>query len=257
MGTRMCDQGPHKMPSENNVTEKKSTLIRQSVISRRACYTDRTSDTSFLHGPICTIVRSHSHVLCVASFLYEWLAYLAQGRLEIEEIEAAVVNGFTVSTCWLYSTAIGGVQLAVRPEDVARAREVLVTTFDEMLAEVEESRLPVPPEEVCPVCGRDSVGPRRYSAWGLLPSFLFGGVPIFSRLAGWKCRTCNSEGEWVSPMTPNSALHLLSACLNSSSCRVDAARWQVSATARRRRRWHGEVLCRSSASTTSSPRSTT
>ena len=135
---------------------------------------------------------------CVASVLDEWLAYLAQGRLEVEGIEAAVFDGYMVSTCWLYSTAIGGVRIVVRSEDVERAKEVLVTPYTDILADVEESRLPVPPEEICPVCGRDSVGPRRYSAWGLLPSLLFGGVPIFSRLPGWKCRACNAEGDWVS-----------------------------------------------------------
>jgi len=135
-------------------------------------------------------------VRCVASFLHEWLAYLAKGRLEAEGIEAAVFDGYMVSSCWIYSFAIGGARVAVRPEDVERAKEVLVTPYAEMLAEVEESRLPVPPEDVCPVCGMDSVWPRRYSAWSLIPSLLFG-VPMFWRLPGWKCRTCNAEGEWV------------------------------------------------------------
>lgn len=132
---------------------------------------------------------------CVASFLHEWTAYLAKGRLETEGIQAAVWDGYTVSTCWLYSVAIGGVRVAVGPGDMERAKEVLATPYTGMLGEVEESRLPVPPEEICPVCGMDGVGPLRYSAWGLLPSLLLG-VPIFWRLPGWRCRVCNAEGEW-------------------------------------------------------------
>jgi hypothetical protein len=132
---------------------------------------------------------------CVAWFLYEWHAYLAKGRLEAEGIEAAVLNGLMVSICWIYAIAIGGVQVVVRPEDVERAKEVLAARYDDLLAEIEELKLPVPQEEVCPVCGRDSVGPRPYSAWSLLPSLLLS-APIFFRLPGWKCRACDAEGKW-------------------------------------------------------------
>ena len=118
------------------------------------------------------------------------------GRLEAEGIEAAVLDGLMVSTCWIYSFAVGGVRIAVRPEDVARAKEVLATPYAEILAEVEESRLPPSPDEVCPVCGMDTAWPRRYSPWSLIPSLLFG-VPMFWRSPGWKCRACNAEGEWV------------------------------------------------------------
>lgn len=51
------------------------------------------------------------------------------GRLEAEGIEAWLADEHLVQTDWLYSIAVGGIKLQVRPEHAQRALEILNTDY--------------------------------------------------------------------------------------------------------------------------------
>ena len=56
-------------------------------------------------------------------------AHIAMGRLEAEGIESWLADEHLVQTDWLYSIAVGGIKLQVRPELAQRALEILNTDY--------------------------------------------------------------------------------------------------------------------------------
>lgn len=61
----------------------------------------------------------------IASFVYPWEAYIAQGRLESRGIQAFVFDDGIVTAHPGISNAVGGVKLMVDRSDVDRALAVL------------------------------------------------------------------------------------------------------------------------------------
>ena len=62
-------------------------------------------------------------------------AHIAMGRLEAEGIEAWLADEHLVQTDWLYSIAVGGIKLQVRPEQAQRAMQILDTDYSGELDE--------------------------------------------------------------------------------------------------------------------------
>ncbi|WP_126457041.1 putative signal transducing protein [Sulfuriflexus mobilis] len=60
-------------------------------------------------------------------------AHIAMGRLQAEGIEAWLADEHLVQTDWLYSIAVGGIKLQVRPEQTQRALEILNTDYSSEL----------------------------------------------------------------------------------------------------------------------------
>ena len=56
-------------------------------------------------------------------------AHIAMGRLAAEGIDAWLADEHLVQTDWLYSVAVGGIKLQVRPEDAEQARTILATDY--------------------------------------------------------------------------------------------------------------------------------
>lgn len=56
-------------------------------------------------------------------------AHIAMGRLEAEGIESWLADEHLVQTDWLYSIAVGGIKLQVRPELAERALKILNTDY--------------------------------------------------------------------------------------------------------------------------------
>ena len=127
----------------------------------------------------------------VASFREPYKAHLAKGKLEVEDIQAIVLDEHLVQMDWVLSQAIGGVKLQVTEEDFDRAREILGADYIDELSEVEEAQLEPTPDEVCPKCGSDLISSHRYSLWSLIPSLLFL-LPIFFRRKKWVCNDCGA-----------------------------------------------------------------
>lgn len=110
-------------------------------------------------------------------------AHMVRIQLEAAGIEAWVVDEHTASANPLYSPLIGGIKLAVYPEDEMAARELL-SGLDEV---EEESALAT----CCPHCGSERVGKNGMGFFVLLALTLltFGlYLPFFYR--GKRCEAC-------------------------------------------------------------------
>ncbi|NNG14792.1 MAG: hypothetical protein HKM22_06485 [Gammaproteobacteria bacterium] len=68
-------------------------------------------------------------IIIIARFDSMPEAHIAMGRLEAEGIEAWLADEHLVQTDWLYSIAVGGIKLQVRPEHAQRALEILNTDY--------------------------------------------------------------------------------------------------------------------------------
>lgn len=76
--------------------------------------------------------------ITVATFSHPFEAEVLRTKLESEGIRAFIRNQHIVRMNWLYSAAVGGVEVQVRERDVRRAREVMDTDMGEDLAGSEE-----------------------------------------------------------------------------------------------------------------------
>jgi hypothetical protein len=79
-------------------------------------------------------------------------ADIVRGRLEVEGIPAILSNRHLVTAEWMYSQAMGGVQIMVPLECVTEAREII--------AEIDSGKLDYDDEELkqvdaCLVCGSE------------------------------------------------------------------------------------------------------
>lgn len=61
----------------------------------------------------------------IASFSHTYEAHLYKSRLESEGIACSLDNENLVAANWLYSNAVGGVQVKVQEKDYDKAREIL------------------------------------------------------------------------------------------------------------------------------------
>ncbi|RIL05251.1 MAG: hypothetical protein DCC71_11010 [Proteobacteria bacterium] len=130
-------------------------------------------------------------------------AHLARALLESQGIEAWVLDAQQVGVQWHVAGAIGGIKVAVAPEDAERARTLLAEDRSDALAEIDEAALPAPAEERCPRCGSPDVASRargeRPGGWAWLSMGLFFAlgflVPRRRRLVRSGCRACGAF--WV------------------------------------------------------------
>ena len=115
----------------------------------------------------------------VAAYSKPEEAYLAKARLESDGINASIRDEATISLCWLYSNAIGGVKVEVEDEDYDHAREVLV------LPKVAARLLR------CPHCGSDEVKLRELSPLAAICIGIGFVLPFRSRRAD--CLSCHQS----------------------------------------------------------------
>jgi hypothetical protein len=93
----------------------------------------------------------------VATFWYLHEADIAKSLLESYGLEPLLLDEHQIRMRWHLAAALGGVKLAVPPEQAARARELLAQDHTAHLSDIEEQSLPAHPEELCPSCGSDQV----------------------------------------------------------------------------------------------------
>ncbi len=77
-------------------------------------------------------------------------ADIVRGRLEAEGIPAILGNRHLVTAEWLYSQAMGGVQIMVPREQVDEAREIISLIDSGSFASLDEE---LRQEDLCSVCG--------------------------------------------------------------------------------------------------------
>ncbi|UCG77952.1 MAG: DUF2007 domain-containing protein [Nitrospirota bacterium] len=116
-------------------------------------------------------------------------AYLAKGILESEGITVFLKNEHTIGVQWLYSNALGGVQLAVPKEQADDARIIL----KDIIGETAEDRRAVKVVDdisVCPRC--NSTNTKYYDRATKASAFsLLIGLPLMIFGKRYKCLDCN------------------------------------------------------------------
>jgi len=117
-------------------------------------------------------------------------ALVAKSVLESAGIECYLMDANTIRMDWLWSNALGGIKLCVRPEDADAAGKLLdssnIEAFDvDGVGEYKQPR--------CPICGSSEItykGLMRRPAYASI--FFF---PIPFRHVAWKCRSCGHAWE--------------------------------------------------------------
>ena len=91
----------------------------------------------------------------VATFWYLHEADIGKSLLESYGLEPLLLDDHQIRMRWHLAAALGGIKLAVPPEQAAKAREILAQDHSASLEDIEEQALPPHPEERCPSCGSD------------------------------------------------------------------------------------------------------
>jgi hypothetical protein len=118
-------------------------------------------------------------------------ALLAKGALESAGLESFLMDETTIRMDWLWSNALGGIKLCVKPEDADAAVQLLDQEIPEKFSvegvgDFEQPR--------CPQCQSLDISyedlERRIAHPGLLV-----GIPIPLKHGRWKCQACGHEWE--------------------------------------------------------------
>ena len=145
-------------------------------------------------------------LVTIAGFPTAHEAHFARIRIEEAGIECVLANEVISNVYWLYTQAMGGVQVQVRRSDAARATAILEESAETVLeAEFPEDEGPEPPDDAqavrCLHCESTNVErTRRKLGWGAVALVLLGplGLVIYLLLLLFiretnSCRDCGFE----------------------------------------------------------------
>ena len=128
----------------------------------------------------------------IASFRDLPLAELAKAKLESEGVTSFLLNKNHISINWLYSFALGGVQVQVRLDDAEKASKILNEDCTSELDEIEDILPPIDQNDLCPNCGSRNLelqqASRKAGALTLLTGF-----PFILFRKRYKCRDCGHK----------------------------------------------------------------
>lgn len=130
-------------------------------------------------------------LVTVETFSTPWEAQIARARLETEGIHSVIADENFVRLYWALSSALGGVKLQVREEDVSRAAEMLRNRepIPEIYLVTEEDAA----QPRCPGCRSDNLDFERWSRLGFFGSWVILGVPLPIPRRRWICRNCGED----------------------------------------------------------------
>ncbi len=117
-------------------------------------------------------------------------ADIVRGRLEAEGIPAILGNRHLVTAEWLYSQAMGGVQIMVPREQVDEAREIIAQIDSGEFADIDEE---LRQEDSCNDCGTALVRKTSLS-WKLalfIGHFVF--LPLPFNKNNFHCPQCSAK----------------------------------------------------------------
>jgi len=143
-------------------------------------------------------MERQSGLSIVGRFAYLHEADLAKALLESEQIRSWLLDENQIRHRWHLGAALGGVKLAVAPNDAERAADLLSQDFSEAIAAIPEQGLAGHPDEVCPRCGSSRVSESSQQRWpgplqwiaSLLFLFLGALVPRRSFEVKRQCADC-------------------------------------------------------------------
>ena len=98
------------------------------------------------------LAERQSGLVIVGRFYYLHEADIARALLESFGIEAWLLDEHQIRQRWFLGGALGGIKLAVAPENGYRARCVLEEDRSGVLDSIDEQALPAHPDECCPRC---------------------------------------------------------------------------------------------------------
>jgi Putative prokaryotic signal transducing protein len=119
-------------------------------------------------------------------------AQAAASLLEAEGIECVLANEYLIGIVWTYSTAVGGVQLQVAPDQAEEAIALLEADESAALAEVETAIPALTGDDACPRCGSNYLTMIRWSRYAVA-AMLVVPLPLFIWRNRVKCRSCGNE----------------------------------------------------------------
>lgn len=128
----------------------------------------------------------------IASYRDLPLAELARAKLESEGIYCHLLNSNHIGINWLYSQALGGVQVQVRSEDKELAQKVLLKD-ESYLLEHEELEFPeIKENDLCIYCGSANLELIKYSRLsGVL--MMLTHLPLLFWGTRYKCKDCGKR----------------------------------------------------------------
>lgn len=134
----------------------------------------------------------------VITFIYPHEAHLAKAGLEAEGIAVVITDELTAQVNNFYSTAIGGVKLMVKQEDVERAYHILKEAgfINEPEPKRERVKLAVfskAHSTTCPYCNSNNVSKKKTPGYIVLLSFLLLHIPLPFMRKTYHCFDCLKE----------------------------------------------------------------
>ena len=127
--------------------------------------------------------------ITVGRFTDAIAAHIAKGRLESEGIRVFIANEHHIGANWLFSNALGGVEVQVFAEDEEMAREILQQVNEGCFADAgpEEEAL------LCPQCGSDEIKEKKASRKVAFLSLFIFQIPLPFWRNNYYCLKCGQR----------------------------------------------------------------
>ena len=128
----------------------------------------------------------------IASYIDLPLAELAKAKLESEGIYCHLLNKHHVGMNWLYSQALGGVEIQVPVEDAEKATIILLKD-ESIFLDSEELEFPDTREcDLCVYCGSPNLELIKYSRLSAV-LIIITQLPIIFWGTRYRCRDCGKK----------------------------------------------------------------
>ena len=130
-------------------------------------------------------------------FYYHSEAHVAKAALEVEGIDAHLLDEHLVGVNWLFARAVGGITLVVAPDSVSDAIEALERDDSDLLADIPEWHEPPSRAECCSSCGSSAIRPPCWGHRARVLSYLWPSLVLVTLLARalehHQCTGCGRE----------------------------------------------------------------
>jgi hypothetical protein len=128
----------------------------------------------------------------VRAFSHPHEAHLACSALRAGGLAATIADENIVAADWLYSNAVGGVKVLVRPKDAAAAREILdcAAVLEQSDGRPASTDGNEGHEPGCPRCGSHNAITVARGIQMAVFSWLLMGVPLFPVWRQMRCQSC-------------------------------------------------------------------
>jgi hypothetical protein len=151
----------------------------------------RGLDISLAESTVSREIVEQKKLVVIRQFRDMPEALLAKGLLESAGIECSMVDDNLVRLDWFISNGIGGIKLAVKPEDANTAVEILDQPIPDAF-EVEQAGTYEQPR--CPRCGSTDIShegqiDKRFA----LPALFLAGIPVPLPRDVWRCAACSAQ----------------------------------------------------------------